>query len=142
MENLKTLVSCKPSEFLKQTNRIRKSAQNWMEVTKIAEIRKEVPQLEVAPAGATKEEIEAIDARNKEALKNQSRKNIQKMLDSVMDEHPDETLEILALCCFVEPEHIDDYPIQMYLESFNEIIGDEAVLNFFTSLAQLVGMLG
>lgn len=142
MENLKTLVTCKPSEFLKQTNRIRKSAEKWMEVTRIAEIRKELPQLEVAPAGASKEEIEAIDARNKEALKNQSRKNIQKMLDSVMDEHPDETLEILALCCFVEPEHIDDYPVAMYLRAFNEIIGDEAVLNFFTSVAQLVGMLG
>lgn len=142
MENLKTLVSCKPSEFLKQTNRIRKSAQNWMEVTKIAEIRKELPELEKAPAGASKEELEAIDERNKEALRKQSRKNIQKMLDSVLDEHPDETLEILALCCFVEPEHIDDYPVQMYLEAFNEIIGDEAVLNFFTSLAQLVGMLG
>ena len=42
--------------------------------------------------------------------------------------------ELLGLLCFVEPEHIDDYEVSDYLESFNELMSNEAVLNFFTSL--------
>ena len=40
MEERKNLVTCKPTEFLKQTNRIRKSAEKWMKATNVLEIRK------------------------------------------------------------------------------------------------------
>lgn len=139
---LKTLASCKPSEFLKQTNRIRKSVENWLEVTKIMETRSKKPELEVVPEGASEEEKAEIILRNKKALQKQSKKNIMQMLDAIMDEHPDETLELLALCCFVEPENIDDYPVSTYLNAFTELIEDKTVWNFFTSLGKLVGTLG
>ena len=39
--------------------------------------------------------------------------------------------------CFVEPEHVDDHSMAEYLEAFTELINDEAVIGFFTSLARL-----
>ena len=39
--------------------------------------------------------------------------------------------------CFVEPEDVDNHPMSFYLESVAEIMNDEAVLGFFTSLVNL-----
>ena len=54
-----------------------------------------------------------------------------------MEEHPEETLELLALCCFVDPKDVDDYPVSAYLSAFAEIMNDEDTLSFFSSLVQL-----
>lgn len=124
---MKNLANCKPSEFLKQTNRIRKSVANWLTVTDIMNIRRNVPEFD---------EKQSAEER-KAALMKQASANLSKMLDSVMDEHPTETLELLALLCFVEPEHVDDYKVSDYLKSLNELVTDEAVIGFFTSLVQL-----
>jgi hypothetical protein len=59
------------------------------------------------------------------------------ILDAVMDTPADETLEILALCCFVEPADVDNYDVGFYLDNFAELIRNESVIGFFTSLAQL-----
>lgn len=134
---LKTLATCKPSEFLVQTNKVRKSAEKWLKITDFANIRKEVPDLKTVPSDATDEERQQIDAENAKLMKEQSRKNFSKMLDAVMEEHPEETLELLALCCFVDPKHVDDYPVSAYLSAFAEIMNDEDTLGFFTSLVQL-----
>ena len=37
---MKNLANCKPSEFLAQTFKIKKSLQEWLDVTKLMEIRK------------------------------------------------------------------------------------------------------
>lgn len=134
---LKTLHTCKPTEFLRQTNLIRKSVSKWLTDTDILNIRKRLPVYETAPADASAEERAAVIKRNAAANKVQARKNLSAMLDAMLDEHPDETLEVLALCCFVDPENVDDYPITDYLEAFTSLISDEAVLGFFTSLASL-----
>jgi hypothetical protein len=42
---MKNLANCKPSEFLKQTNRIRKSVSKWLTDTDIANIRKRMPNI-------------------------------------------------------------------------------------------------
>lgn len=130
---LKTLADCKPSEFLRQTNRIRKAAEKWLTDTDILNIRKRLPEF-TAPADATvQEKAEAFQA----AKKAQVRKNLSAMLDAMLEEHPDETLEVLALTCFVEPENVDDHKITEYLEAYSRLISDEAVIGFFISLAQL-----
>lgn len=134
---MKTLANCKPSEFLRQTNRIRKAVSRWITITDINGIRKRKPVYETVPADATAEERAAVIIRNSEAEKRQVRENLMAMLDSIMDEHPDETLEILALCCFVEPDEADNHTVGEFLTAFSELISDEAVLNFFTSLERL-----
>lgn len=124
---MKNLANCKPSEFLVQSNKIRKSVEKWIKLTDLQNIRKRIPPLK---EGQTAEE------RRKE-LQTQASKNMSAMLDAIMEEHPEETLELLALLCFVEPEHVDDYPISFYLENFSELIRDQAVIGFFISLIQL-----
>lgn len=124
---MKNLANCKPSEFLKQSNKIRKSAEKWLTVTDIMNIKKKQPTIK---EGATEEERKAAEIE-------QAKKNLSEILDKVLDEHPDETLEILALVCFVDPKDVDNYPIGDYLQTFYELIENEAVIGFFTSLVRL-----
>lgn len=124
---MKNLANCKPSEFLVQTNKIRKHVEHWLTITDIARIRKEVPPIK---EGQTKEERRAD-------LYKQSKINLNKILDAVLEEHPQETIELLGLLCFIEPEDVDNHPISFYIQAFNEIMNDEAVLGFFTSLSRL-----
>ena len=124
---MKNLANCKPTEFLKQTNRIRKIAEKWLKVTGILEIRKNQPEI---PDGASEEE-------KTELLQEQVKKNLSAILDEVLEEHPEETLELMALICVVEPENVDDHEMSEYIEAFSEIIANKAVLRFFTSLVQL-----
>lgn len=134
---LKTLADCKPSEFLRQTSRIRKSVDKWLTDTDVLNIRKRKPRYEAVPENATAEERAEVNKRNAAAQVEQARKNLSAILDAMLDEHPDETLEVLALCCFVEPENVDDHSVGEYLTAFGKLISDEAVLGFFTSLARL-----
>lgn len=122
---MKNLANCKPSEFLTQTNKIRKSVSKWLTDTDIVNIRKRIPKMP--------DDISDEDKRK--ALDKQATENLDAILDSILEEHPQETLEMLALLCFVEPEHVDDYSVTDYIEAFNEIIGNKVVLDFFMSLA-------
>lgn len=137
MSELKTLATCKPSEFLRQTNRIKKAVEKWLTDTDILNIRKRKPALEMIPLDASETDKLAIIARNKELVYTQAKKNVSEMLDSILEAHPNETLELLALCCFVEPSEADSHTMREYLVAFNSLINDEAVISFFTSLASL-----
>lgn len=132
----KNLANCTPKEFLVQTNKIRKSAEKWLKATDILNIRKNVPQLNI-PDDATEEQIAKIMDDHKEELSLAAKRNFSAILDSILEEHPDETLEILALACFVEPENVNDHKITEYLANVTEIISDKEVLSFFTSLIRL-----
>lgn len=134
---MKNLANCKPSEFLKQTWRIKKCVEKWLTDTDILNIRKNLPELTKFRDGMTEEEKKAVFEENKKKSREQARKNAMAILDAVMDTHADETLEILALCCFVEPSDVDNHDIGFYLDNFAELIRNESVIGFFTSLAQL-----
>ena len=136
---MKNLATCKPSEFLKQANRIRKSVKNWLQVTDIMEIRKRMPKgMPEYSADLSQEETEAVKAKRDEMMTAQMGENLDAMLEALMDKHPDETLELLALCCFVEPEDVDDYTVGEYLTAVTELINDKAVRDFFMSLMPLM----
>lgn len=136
---MKNLVNCTPSEFLKQTNRIRKSVEKWLKVTDIMAIRKRMPEgMPEVKSDMSKDEARAVLEKRKSMLAEQSQRNLKAMLDAMLDEHPDETLEILALCSFIEPEDIDNYTITTLVHTFNEILQDKDVMDFFTLLTSLV----
>lgn len=139
MGELKTLITCTPEEFFVQANKIRKYAAKWLEETNIMGIRATRPSdLETIPDDASPDEMANILARNKEKIRKQAMTNISKMLDSILEEHPKETLELLGMCCFVEPKDVNKYPMRDYLIAFNSLINDEVVIGFFTSLVALV----
>lgn len=124
---IKTLANCKPSEFMKQTNKIKRQVEQWLTDTDIMNIRKKLPTI---PEGATEEERKAL-------LKEQSMKNLSEILDSALEEHTEETLAILALCCFVPVEKADSKSIDFYMSAISDMIESEAVARFFTLLVRL-----
>ena len=134
---MKNLANCKPSEFLIQTNRIKKSVENWLTLTDILNIRKRLPKLDVVTKDMSDEEKKELIQHNKAISDIQVKKNLSDILDAILDKHPKETLELLALLCFVEPKDVDNYPMEEYLKSFTELISNEAVIGFFISLASL-----
>ena len=137
---MKTLANCKPSEFLRQTNAIRKSVASWMTATDIMNIRKRIPEKKFPTASMTVEERSELERQNREAMQEQMKLNLSAMLDAALDEHAEETLELLALCCFIDPKDVDNYPVRDYLQAFYELLNDESVVGFFSSLIRLVPM--
>lgn len=124
---MKTLANCSPKEFLVQTNKIRKSVENWLTVTKVLEIRKNLPKIS----------DDATPEQRKEAVSAQIKKNLADMLDSILDEHPDETAELLGLLCFIDPDDLENHRMTELFGAFGEIISCPEVISFFTSLIQL-----
>jgi hypothetical protein len=134
---MKNLATCKPSEFVAQTAKIKNAVANWMDVIDFMQIRATQPQYEVLPLDATPEQRVEIVRKNAEIQKKQTMKNLNKILDNMLMEHPQETLEVLALCCFVEPEHVDDYTIDEYFECIMQMMQNKSVMDFFSFLAQI-----
>lgn len=124
---MKNLANCKPSEFLAQSNEIRKAVSEWLTLTDILNIRQQKPKFEI---DMTDEERERLTAE-------QVQKNLNEMLDQILEEHAEETLNVLALMCFVDPKDVDEHPMDEYIEAFNELINNQTVINFFVSLARL-----
>ena len=124
---MKNLANCEPIEFLKQTNKIRHAVEKWLTITDLLNIRKRLPPVKEGQTAAER----------KDELQKQARANVSAMLDVILEEHPQETVELLGLMCFVDPEHVNDYPMRDYIESFNELLNDTAVIGFFMSLVKL-----
>lgn len=127
---MKTLANCSPREFLVQTNKIRKAVSNWLSLTKVLEIRKNLPKY---ADNATEEERRA-------AITKQIQDNANAMLDAILDEHPEETAELLGLICFIEPEDLDNHSMNEFFGAISEILNSREVLDFFISLAKLGSM--
>lgn len=134
---MKNLANCTPIEFLKQTNKIRHEVESWLKDTKILDIRKHRPNLIDLKPSMTDDEMKEAKAENTKRSREQVKKNISDMLDAALDEYTEQTLRLLALMCFVEPEDANSHKPIEYLNAFTEIISDKDVLDFFTSLMRL-----
>lgn len=133
---MKNLANCTPTEFLKQTFRIKKLAEKWLKEIDLLNIRKKMPKLQDV-SDLTGEEKERVQKENRDLVKKQIMNNLMEMLDKIMDENADDTVSLLALVCFVDPEDADKHTMSEYLEALGEMLSDKGVVSFFTSLAQL-----
>lgn len=124
---MKTLANCTPREFLKQTNKIKNAAKDWLTKTDIQGIRSRLPKID---EGMSKEE-------KKKAFQAQAMENAMDILDAILDKNPDETIKILCLCCFIEPEDADNHTMSEYLGCIADVLLDDNVASFFVSLASL-----
>lgn len=135
---MKNLANCKPSEFLSQTNKIRKSVEKWLKLTDIINIRKRMPVgMPEITADLSKDELEAVNEKRRQMIMEKAKENLSAILDACLDDYPNETLEILALCCFVDPEDVDNYEMKDFLNAALDMIEDETVIRFFTLLMRL-----
>lgn len=135
---MKNLANCKPSEFLSQTNKIRKSVEKWLKLTDIINIRKRMPVgMPEITTDLSSDELEAVNKKRRQMMMEKAKENLSAILDACLDDYPAETLEILALCCFVEPEDVDNYEMKDFLNAALDMIEDETVIRFFTLLMRL-----
>jgi len=134
---MKNLANCTPTEFVAQTVKIKKVAKDWMDATKIIDILRTPPKYVKLPENATDEVKAEIFKRNLEIQQEQGMENFSRIFDASFEENPQKTLDILALCCFEDPKNVDSHPMSWYMKSIQELLEDEVVVSFFSSLAQL-----
>ena len=141
MKEVKTLANCSEVEFLRQTNKIRHAVEKWLTITDVMNIRKRLPELKSVPADADDATKKKIEAENEKIKQDQINANVDAIFDAVLEEHPEETAEIIRLCCFVEPGD-KSKRITYYMGAFTQMMKDEDVINFFMSLVNLVQTFG
>lgn len=131
---MKNLANCTPVEFLKQTNKIRHSVETWLKDTKILEIRNNKANLIEITDNMTDTERTEAEQENTKRMREQVKKNLSDMLDNALETNADKTVELLALMCFIEPKDANSVKPTEYLKNASEILSDQDVIDFFTSL--------
>lgn len=124
---MKTLANCSLVEFLRQTNKIRNSAADFMEESGVLEIRKRKPEF------SGKE----TDEEKKEKRNKQVRKNLSDMVDSLMDTNAEKTAELLGMLCFMEPEEVASAKGIDFVTPAIELLNSKPVIDFLILLAKL-----
>ena len=127
---MKTIANLNGVEFLRAINRTRHAVEKLLSVTGVLKIRKNVPNFTGNETAEEKAEMERA----------QIKKNLNDMLDSLLETHPEETYEcIMALCVRDEGEPEPD-GIELLMAAFS-LIGDKRVLDFLSQLGKS-GLLG
>ncbi len=122
---MRTIASLNGAEFLRAINRTRYAVEKLLNVTGVMKIRKNIPAF---TGTETAEERAAMERA-------QVKKNLNDMLDSLLETYPEETYEcIMALCVLDEGEPEPD-GIELIMAAFS-LIGDKRVLDFLSALGK------
>jgi hypothetical protein len=122
---MRTIANLNGVEFLRAINRTRHAVEKLMKVTDVLGIWKKNPTFK---GDETPEEMH-------EMQRAQIKKNLNDILDALLEKHPEETFEcIMALCVRDEGEPEPD-GIELIMAAFN-LISDERVLNFLLQLGK------
>ena len=122
---MRTIANLEGAEFLRAINRTRHAVEKLLETTGVLKIRKNVPQF---TGNETPEERRKMERA-------QVKKNLNDMLDSLLETHPEATYEcIMALCVRDEGEPEPD-GIELMMAAFS-LISDKRVLDFLSQLGK------
>ena len=122
---MRTIANLNGVEFLRAINRTRHAVEKLANVTDVLSIWKKNPTFN---GDETEEEKVKIQ-------KNQIKKNLNDILDSLLETHPEETYEcIMALCVRDEGEPEPD-GIELVMAAFS-LIADKRVLDFLLQLGK------
>lgn len=122
---MRTIANLNGVEFLRAINRTRHAVEKLMKETDVLNIWKKNPTF-------TGEET---PEEQHEMARNQIKKNLNDILDSLLEKHPEETYEcIMALCVRDEGEPEPD-GIDLVMAAFN-LISDKRVLDFLLQLGK------
>ena len=121
----KTLANCKAVEFLRQANKIRKSAKEYYDALNIDGIRKRLAKKY---------------AEQDEAGKNAtSHEFVSEILDGILDANAEKTVEIVGMIAFLEPVEAQELePVEIF-DILLDCLASERVMDFFIKLACLGG---
>lgn len=127
---MKTIAELNGVDFLRQCNKIRYEVQDILKETGILKIRQKLPDYTGAD---TKEE-------RLKRQEEQAKKNLNEMLDVLLEEKPEETIKLFNL--LVIPEKGDKELTGMELTMIGlGIVSDKRVMDFLSSLIRL-GQMG
>ena len=122
---MKTIANLSGVEFLRAINRTRHAVEKLMKVTDVLALWKKNPTFK---GDETTEEMHEIQ-------RNQIKSNLNDILDSLLEKHPEETYEcIMALCVRDEGEPEPD-GIELVMAAFN-LISDKRVVDFLLQLGK------
>ena len=122
---MRTIANLNGVEFLRAINRTRHAVEKLMKVTDVLNIWKKMPAFK---GDETPEEMH-------EMTREQVKKNLNDILDTLLEKHPEETFEcIMALCVRDEGEPEPD-GIELVMAAFN-LISDKRVVDFLLQLGK------
>ena len=122
---MRTIANLSGVEFLRAINRTRHAVEKLLKVTDVLNIWKKNPTFTGEETQEEKHEI----------ARNQIKKNLNDILDSLLEKHPEETFEcIMALCVRDEGEPEPD-GIELVMAAFN-LLSDKRVLDFLLQLGK------
>ncbi len=127
---MKTIANMNGVEFLRAINRARHAVEKMLSVTGVLKIRKNVPNFTGNETPEEKAEMERA----------QVKKNLNDMLDSLLETHPEETYECIKALCVREEGEPEPDGIELIMAAFS-LIGDKRVLDFLSQLGKS-GLLG
>ena len=127
---MKTIANLNGVEFLRAINRTRHAVEKLLSVTGVLKIRKNVPEFTGNETPEEKAEMERA----------QVKKNLNDMLDSLLETHPEETYECIMAMCVREEGEPEPDGIELLMAAFS-LIGDKRVLDFLSQLGKS-GLLG
>ena len=83
----------------------------------------------------TQEDLAAKLGKSQPTIANKIRLlNLSDIMDSALEKHTDETLEIIALMFFMSVDELNKIKSREMLVNLNAMLNDEAVIGFFSSL--------
>lgn len=122
---MRTIANLNGVEFLRAINRTRHAVEKLMKVTDVLTIWKKNPAFKG----------DETPEQRHEMAREQIKKNLNDILDTLLEKHPEETFEcIMALCVRDEGEPEPD-GIELVMAAF-DLIADERVLTFLFKLGK------
>jgi hypothetical protein len=122
---MRTIANLNGVELLRAINRTRHAVEKLMTKTDVLKIWKKNPTFTGKETPEEKHEME----------KKQLKQNLNEMLDTLLEKHPEETYEcIMALCVRDEGEPEPD-GVEMTMAAFS-LISDKRVLDFLLQLGK------
>jgi hypothetical protein len=122
---MRTIANLNGVEFLRAINRTRHAVEKLMKTTDVLKIWKKNPTFTGKETPEERHEMQ----------RKQLKQNMNDMLDSLLEKHPEETYAcIMAMCVRDEGEPEPD-GIEMVMAAFN-LISDKRVLDFLLQLGK------
>ena len=122
---MRTIANLSGVEFLRAINRTRHAVEKLMKVTDVLNIWKKTPTF---TGEETEEEKITIQ-------KNQIKKNLNDILDSLLETHPEETYEFIIALCVRDDGEPEPDGIELIMAAFS-LISDKRVLDFLLQLGK------
>ena len=122
---MKTIANLSGVEFLRAINRTRHAVEKLMKTTDVLAIWKKNPTFK---GDETNEEMHEIQ-------RNQIKSNLNDILDSLLEKHPEETYECIMALCVREDGEPEPDGIELVMAAFN-LISDKRVVDFLLQLGK------